>query len=102
MPTCCEISKKRIERKIIGTVFPTENSELDENNESDCRYNYEQENLLSSHESDDKTKLSAWLNDIKDEVKFYLENEDNGDRDNIMLNDEFASHFLRLCKMLPL
>lgn len=31
-----------------------------------------------------------------------MKSSDNGDRDNLMQNDDFATFFLSLCKMLPL
>lgn len=59
-------------------------------------------NLLCLNETDEKVSLNDWLEEIKNDVNVIVQEEDDGDRDNIMLNVEFAAHFLRLCKLLPL
>lgn len=102
--TACEISKKCIERKIMGTDYPEGNLDYNEEDESDHRHIEEQRNLLSQYgdECDGNTTLGAWLKEIKDEVDITVQEGDDGDRDNIMLNKAFAEHFMRLCKLLPL
>lgn len=99
--TACEVSKKRIEQKIMGTAFPEENLEYDENDESDHRHIEAQRALLCEYETEEDTAVGAWLKEIEHECEIIVQ-EDDGDRDNIMLNPEFAAHFLRLCKLLPL
>lgn len=75
----------------------------DENDESDIRIMNDQQVLLSQYEDDgDKSIISSWLKDIKTDVDIAVRDEDTGNRDNIMRNKEFAKHFLRLCKLLPL
>lgn len=101
METACEVSKKRIERKIMDTVYPEENIEYDQTSESDNRYIEEQRILLTQIECEEDTTLAAWLKEIKDEVQIRIE-EDDGNRDNLMMNKDFAAHFLRLCKLLIL
>lgn len=97
----CEESKKRIEQKIMGTPFPEENLEFNLHDETDIRYVEEQRSLLAEMESGEDTTLGVWLKEIKDDVEITVQ-EDDGDRDNIMMNKDFAAHFLRLCKLLPL
>lgn len=97
----CEASKKRIERRIIGTDFPEVSLEYDQEDESDIRYIEEQINVLSYMDCEEDTALGTWMKEIVDEVGITVQ-EDDGDRDNIMMNKDFATHFLRLCKLLPL
>lgn len=99
--TPCEVAKKRIEEKIMGISYPEESMEFDKENENDQRCFEQQRQLLSEYENDDDTTLGAWLKEITDECKLIVQ-EDDGDRDNIMLNKEFSEHFLRLCNLLPL
>lgn len=75
--------------------------EYNEKNESDSRYVSEQSILFSEY-ADETSSLALWLKDIVEEVKMAIQDGDDGDRDNIMYNEPFAEHFLRLCKLLPL
>lgn len=87
----------------MGIIFTEEmTNEYDNANESDIRYIDEHERLLQFIENDNIPSLENWLNDIKRDVEITVNEEDDGDRDNIMFNLEFVRHFMRLCKLLPL
>lgn len=84
----------------MGTEFVDDISHYDKENENDVRHINEQSNLIEV-ENNQATSIVEWIGYIVDEVKIHVEDEDDGDRYNIMLNIDFAAHFLRLCKLLP-
>lgn len=45
---------------------------------------------------------SDWINEIVNEAKEWIEKYNDCNRDNSLQNHEFAEHFIRLCKLLPL
>lgn len=98
LPVACESAKMHINKRIESdeTLIPNEDFL-----ESD-------EYLFNTIQFDEETfetnvpKLSAWLDSIDKEVKQMVASNDDGNRDNILENNSFAEHFLRLCKLLPL
>lgn len=88
----------------MGVPLPEQpDNDYNYENENDFRRTSEQVNLLEHFESIGTTPtISNWLQAIKDAVEISVQEVDDGDRDNLMYNVEFAKHFLRLCKLLPL
>lgn len=59
--------------------------------------------MIESDETyDHDTDISKWLENIATEADELVRSEDDGDRDNILENQPFASYFIKLCKMLPI
>lgn len=103
--TECERSIQLIEQKIIGDpVMKTfMNERYQEIQEVDNVRITEHVNTLEVIDANAKLpSISTWLNDIKSNVESSLENQGNGNADNIYFNQKFAKHFLRLCKLFPL
>lgn len=46
--------------------------------------------------------IANWLDDIKSDVEETFNAQNSGEVDNVYFNEEFAKHFLRLCKLFPL
>lgn len=57
---------------------------------------------LNPKEVNSETDIEQWINEIDEEAKQRVVCSDDGDRDNILENKEFAKRFLRLCEKLPL
>lgn len=105
--TPCELAKAAIESKIMG-ITPTEDEHAmgdddTEEDESNFRRRTEQRSLLDYFEVNESIpSLTTWLKSIKEDADISVQEMDDGDRDNIMFNEEFAKHFMKLCKLLPL
>lgn len=77
-----------------------ENETCDNGDDDNNDFEFEPE--PSVEDSIAKTRHNLWLNDILNDVMLTLEEQDNGDRDNIMYNPAFSKFFMNLCKLLPL
>lgn len=76
---------------------------IDEIHDADSDKQEEIETAFGANEiCDSDTGIGAWLQDIEEEAKESVSSSDDGDRDNILENKEFAKLFIKLCKMLPL
>lgn len=93
------MAKKGIERKIMG-IGSYES--FGESGENDMRATAQNELLGYVESTENSLSLNAWINDIIQEMEEDIKDSDDGDRDNLMYNSEFATHFIRLCKLLPL
>lgn len=47
---------------------------------------------------DVESNIGAWIHEIDEDAKESVLSSDEGDRDNILENKEFAKLFIRLCK----
>lgn len=101
----CETAKIYIGERIQATHaeavqflrnIDEENAGIDDENE-ETETPFDSQEMCTS-----ETRIGAWINEINDEAKELVSSSDNGDRDNILENKEFAKLFARLCKMLPL
>lgn len=63
-----------------------------------------------NHSNDDQletiemnsSEISNWIDEIVNEAKEWIKENDDGNQDNSLQNHGFAEHFIRLCKLLPL
>lgn len=63
----------------------------------------EQSVLTVEHnESIEDSSIGSWLKSIVADVSETISECDDGDRDNLMFNKEFAKYFIDLCKLYPL
>lgn len=102
-PVPCELAKVMLNERIQGIVdqelignlkrYPNMNEE-----------SFDEQMLIEFDESVDLINLNInkWLEQIEIEARRMVDGQDDGDRDNLFQNEQFAKHFLRLCKMLPL
>lgn len=63
-----------------------------------------EESVLTTelNESIENSNIGLWLQTIVDDVEVTVSESDDGDRDNLMFNKEFAKYFVNLCKLFPL
>lgn len=103
LDTPCEKAKNDIYRRIQGmpatyTENYLEHIERDEGASSDDDFAFDE--MVESNEQSEMNILS-WTNDIVNEATIAVQEEDDGDRDNLMENKPFAAYFINLCHMLP-
>lgn len=82
----------------MGIEEPSSISDDDETDETRCRFYYEEmefENYLSC-------TYTKWIENIDLDAKEMVTYDDNGNRDNLMYNPPFATHFLYLCRTMLL
>lgn len=101
--TACEIAKNYITRRIQGVSMPfVENSlEHTESEEVDARGDIQFDDGDIDMSGLSETNIIRWVKDISDEARIAVQDEDDGDRDNLMENKPFAAYFINLCHMLP-
>lgn len=96
----CETHKRSIINTIINgideSVFESANEEIYSNEMS------EQNSVETEFLEQVTSPFTEWLNDIVKSANDLVENNDDGDRDNVMYKPIFANDFVRLCKILPL
>lgn len=108
LPVPCEADKRYLIGRITGNFSEAigsfvNNANVDEPCEDGDDFDdFEFEAEPSVEDSIAKTRHNLWLKDILKDVMLTLEEQDNGDRDNIMYNPAFSKYFMNLCKLLPL
>lgn len=102
--TACETAKIFINAKIEGTLTEAVAflQKIDDNRVAEEEEEDVEPTVFDSMGICDSTTICAWIQSIDEEAKQKAASSDDGDRDNILENKEYAKLFCRLCNALPL
>lgn len=100
----CEVHKRALVRKITGAGEVDTVIELSNTVEESVLNATVEESVLTAelNESIEDSSIGLWLKSIVADVSETISECDEGDRDNLMFNQEFAKYFIGLLKLYPL